>query len=227
MRNVQQWRRKSDQRVLRVFKSGGIKKTLEKFLQDIYKVTNTTRRFSGQIVHTDDNQYHITKGDYLVVDWTTKSLTLFSNEAQMFKYMLDNNFGFEGVERVNNMQISNEIDNTALITRWGNWAYSGEKASTVKRVEVEGGGNAVLPDTQKIQTIAVDGTATTHMITAALAQSKNVAVADPSNTRTVPAEPRSGEPVMTNTWVNTSVKPGVKKKTFAQRLLGFLSVFRR
>ncbi|AIX13139.1 hypothetical protein NW77_131 [Erwinia phage phiEa2809] len=225
MRNVQQWRRKSDQRVLRVFKSGGIKKTLEKFLQDIYKVTNTTRRFSGQIVHTDDNQYHITKGDYLVVDWTTKSLTLFSNEAQMFKYMLDNNFGFEGVERVNNMQISNEIDNTALITRWGNWAYSGEKASTVKRVEVEGGGNAVLPDTQKIQTIAVDGTATTHMITAA--QAKNVPVGESENTRTVPAEPRSGEPVMTNTWVNTSVKPGVKKKTFAQRLLGFLSVFRR
>lgn len=232
MRNVQQWRREIDNSVIRVFTFAGVTKTLEHFLSVLpgrVQVINR-RNFPGVMIHLypDANKslYNgkkIHKGNIIAVramagkPWDI--VGVFNDQDAFFSMANQTSYVFDGMERSRNMMLSELRDPHGVQAAYEAW---------LKPVEaiVEVDGKDAKPEVEPLVENVIAGSGPDNRTTP---QTDDLIESYEKDFGT--KEDR--EPVRTgcsNPYQyrkDPVPEPKPKKKTFAQKLLGFLPLFRR
>lgn len=245
MRNVQQWRREIDNSVIRVFTFAGVTKTLEQFLSVLpgrVQVINR-RGFPGVMIHLypDANKslYNgkkIHKGNIIAVramagkPWDI--VGVFNDQDAFFSMANQTSYVFDGMERSRNMMLSELRDPHGVRAAYEAWLKPVEvkvqpKPSPVKvEAIVEVDGKDAKPEVEPLVENIIAGSGPDNRT---IAKAPDLAESYEKDFGT--KEDR--EPVRTgcsNPYQyrkDPVPEPKPKKKTFAQKLLGFLPLFRR
>lgn len=232
MRNVQQWRREIDNSVIRVFTFTGVRKTLEQFLSVLpgrVQVINR-RGVPGMMIHhyQDANKsiykgQQIDKGNAIAVrapagkPW--EIVAVFYDQEDFFSMANETSYVFDGMERSRNMMLSELRDPHGVQAAYEAW---------LKPVEaiVEVDGKDVKPEVEPLVENVIAGSGPdnrTIVNTPDLAESYEKDFGTKEDREPV----RTGCSNPYQYRKDPVPEPKPKKKTFAQKLLGFLPLFRR
>lgn len=221
MRNVQKWTRGFE--TIRVFQFGGIMKTAATFLEGTkYRLSNP-KGVNGVILHTGVDQVNIRKGEYILLRETGLAQVL-SSEEELFKWMAESGYQYVGNERVRNTQLSDEID-TGMIKRWGDWA---ETTTPPGQVHVDAQLHVYSDTTQPARACGTDQAPEGWECTRQQGHTGPCAAVEVEPVRTDAPEPFQYKTEGNGQPNDMTKEAGYRKpKTFFEKLLGFLPIFRR
>ncbi len=204
MRNVQKWTRDLDDRTVRVFQFRGSPKTTLRFFEGNEHL-GLVKRHSGAVVHNKQKgtQTFISSGDFLCLR-DDGELAIVKNEHELFSMMHLLSYAYRGNERVRNTQLTEDQD-YQFIMRWAEWTRTLPDDTPSKVYHQR---DVVEDEPVPVAPVRTDAPEPYQW------KSEEISTSEPPLVKFDSSLP-----------VPESKKP-VQRKSFAQRLLGFLRIFR-